>query len=314
MREDQINQAVRFLSDPRTQSASAQERQAFLKQKGLTEEEISAAYSRYRSMEKPHVQQPIYARPAFMDEPILWSAIKSIFSAVGAMAIGVVGYHAYASSTVNDKERSIPGRTDSPAFAMQEGLVTEDKLNEIIKEMEAKQELRHKEVMLALRNVSSSIENDSRVRKAGGSIVIPERTAKETDKVPEGPCDLPLVPEQVEREAVDFECEVQDAIDSGLDGTLLLILSSIESNSRLNKSNPRFNKLEGNKLLIAVGYHDRGEYFELSREDMDRSKSDAREIVEVIKRVRKAPVKTVGLPDAPIVEGFPSMPWIVNHE
>ena len=42
VREDQVSQALRFLSDPRTRSATQQEKEAFLRRKGLSEAEIAA--------------------------------------------------------------------------------------------------------------------------------------------------------------------------------------------------------------------------------------------------------------------------------
>ena len=300
IREEQVRQAITFLNDPRTQSASKMDKESFLRNKGLTELEIAAAFSRQQTtlLGSHGFDQTgtVCVRPAFMDEPILWSAIKSIFSAVGAIAIGVVGYHVYS----NETQKSLSGSTQFPETAVSSGgilqgeerkLVTEEAFLDAIQELTVKQELRHKELMLQLRDVSALLSSSKIGRKPGGSIVIPNTltadlvgnltasSASETVESSEPSASL---------SEADIEREVKNAIENGIDTTLLLVLSSLDNNRKLNKSNPRFKKLERNALMQFVGYTDGDDFLQLMQDEMETSRVNAQRIVADLKRMKAA--------------------------
>lgn len=327
MREDQITQAMRFLADPRTQTASHEQKQDFLRNKGLSDAEVDAAFSRYQAStqtNKPQpINQPIYVRPAFMDEPILWSAIKSIFSAVGAMAIGVLGYHAFLSNDQLEKESTIstPLNTEAGLTSANGRTVSEERLLEAMSELSVKQELRHKELLLSIRELSNSLTSTSIARKPGGAIVLPATSRIEANGDKGVPRDWKRVEEQetshdsaqekaLDHEPLNIEAEVQSAIEQGVDGTLLLILSSPENNRKLNKSNPRFKKLEGNRLVAYAGYADTGEFLELLANRDDQLKINSQTIIEEIRRARKKHSNDQpSFGRSPVGEGFHSAPW-----
>ena len=291
MREDYLTQAVRFLSDPRTRSASQGEKEDFLRKKGLTEDEIRTAFERYQST-KPQNDlsnnQPVYVRPAFMDEPILWSAMKSIFSAVGAMAIGVIGYHMYAKEIASMSPLASHDKADrvNPDGVWMESTkgVSEEKFMDVIQELTAKQELRHKEIMVSIRELSSRLSNISSERKPGGTVVIESVPVSEssTASTSEGIA--------IKRfEDIDVLAEVKSAIETGVDATLLLLLASLDNNKRINLTNPRFKKLSDNTILRHVGYKEEGEFLVLPQTSMDESRIKAQQVLMELRKARDAP-------------------------
>jgi hypothetical protein len=327
IREDQINQALRFLADRRTQGAPLEQKIEFLRNKGLSEQEMNAAFSRYHasihSEKQQAITQPVYVRPAFMDEPLLWSAIKSIFSAVGSMAIGVLGYHAFLSNTQSESGSTIsdPSNSETVVKSIDVGGVSEERLLEAMSELSVKQELRHKELLLSIRELSNSITNTSNARKPGGALVLPaaegltfirgnEMTLPAKSDCEQMSCQDGTAQRAIEEEPLHIETEVHSAIELGIDATLLLILSSPEGNRKLNKSNPRFRKLEGNRLLSYAGYVDTGEFLEISPNRDDKLRRNAQFIIDEIRRARKNRLsdhKSTSRSEPE--EGFQSAPW-----
>jgi hypothetical protein len=315
-RDDRIEQALRFLSDPRTQTAPQKEKEDFLRRKGLNDDEIRAAFSRYDSVSRKDVPpfQPVYVRPAFMDEPILWSAIKSIFSALGAVALGVVGHQAYLGGhEVKDEQNTIASEGQDTS---QEFLVSEDRLQEILREFTAKQELRHKEILLTLRDLTNRIENVSRGRKPGGSIVVSQANETQSSESAEAVHDdanssSPLM-QTMTPEEISFA--LSESVKNGSDTSLLLILQSIDSNRKLNKSNPRFKKLGDSPLLRFVGFEDRGDFFELTMDNLDTARTKARELVSELKKTRDAGrfVENESREDEPKTHVDQQDPWVIN--
>lgn len=327
IREDQINQALRFLADRRTQGAPLEKKIEFLRTKGLSEQEMNAAFSRYHASthteKEQSITQPVYVRPAFMDEPLLWSAIKSIFSAVGSMAIGVLGYHAFLSNTQSEPGSTFsdPSNSEAVVKSINGGGVSEERLLEAMSELSVKQELRHKELLLSIRELSSSITYTSNARKPGGALLLP--AVDEIKFLPGDGMTLPpksdcehischdgTAQRAIEEEPLHIETEVHSAIELGIDATLLLLLSSPEGNRRLNKSNPRFRKLEGNRLLSYAGYVDTGEFLELSQNRDDKFNTNAQKIIDEIRRARKIHLsshKSTGRSETE--EGFQTAPW-----
>jgi len=323
-REDQISQAVRFFADPRTRSASLTEKEDFLRRKGLTEEEIRTAFSRYQSTQPsfdPMQQQPVYIRPAFMDEPILWSVVKSIFSAVGAMAIGVIGYHMYAKELASAASLSPVENSDkvSPDGVWKESskLVCEGKFLEVMEDMAVKQELRHKEIMVSIRELSSRLSTVYTERKPGGSVVIPTSVVALPAHVePSTSSSTPAVPDaklDIMTDDFDLVAEIKSAIDAGIDTTLLLVLSSLDSSRKLNKTNPRFKKLAGNRILKHVGFKDEAEFLELPKSNFEDCRIRAQKVLIDLKAYRD---EAKAQPDQPVVSDCPiavessSQPWL----
>ena len=295
LREDRILQALKFLNDSRTRSATQQEKEQFLRHKGLTDTEISSSFSRANSAIVNSLQssslndaqggtRPLYIPPPIMEEPILWSALKSIFSAVGAMAIGVLGYHIYTEGS----QRKEPGPQlfdhasfkGNESFSQPPSFVTEDALTETIKKLQTDQELRHKELILSIRELSQSLRPQKEgSRKPGSSVVLPG------DELPLMACkeDIPV-------ESVDIPCEVSKLIESGLDSTIQLVLSCEPPHKKLNKSNLKFKKLEGSILLKLCGYNENADFFEY---DGNNSSSRA-SITSVLSEIERQKSKPVG--------------------
>ena len=155
----------------------------------------------------------------------------------------------------------------------------------------------------------TSALKETSVRKPGGSIFLPDSNAiaKEESFVAQ---DAVAGKDQFD-ESMNVSQEVSRALMDGLDGTLLLILSSIENNKRLNKSNQRFKKLEGNKLLAYCGYDDKGDFFELGADAHFRLR--AREVLDEIKlkRRKEVPNETSNVVEAQ-TGSTPGLPWLVG--
>lgn len=272
LREDLVLQALKFVNDPRTRSATQQEKESFLRQKGLTDTEISSSFSRANpaivtslqssSLNDPHGgTRPLYIPAPVLEEPILWSALKSIFSAVGAMAIGVLGYHLYSEGSLKKE----PGPQifehanfkGNESFSQPSSFVTEDALTETIKKLQTDQELRHKELIISIRELSQSLRpKQDCLRKPGGSVVLP------CDEFP------PIANmKDFSIESVDIPYEVSKLVGSGLDSTIQLVLSCEPPHKKLNKSNAKFKKLEGSVLLKLCGYNENSDFFEYEGKD-----------------------------------------------
>ena len=290
VREDQVVQAVHFMNDARTRHASQQEKESFLRQKGLTDAEIAASLAR----SNPATVTSLYIPPPIIEEPILWSAVKSIFSAVGAMAIGVMGYHMYSEGDRKEQSRDQPPSSSSSdalnLYSPPVGAgVSEEKLNEAIRQLSTAQELRHKELLVSIRQLSSRVESISHGgRKPGGSVVPPvEPVVTASAPAVESPVTAVADRVDVTIEDLNLEAEVAEAISNKLDGTINLILCSIDKNKRINKSNARFKKLEGVKLMRFCGYKEGPEFFELQMDQLDTYRANATRVISEIKRQRE---------------------------
>lgn len=335
VREEQVTQAVRFLTDSRTRNATQTEKESFLRQKGLTDAEISAAFARSNAPTVTSLQRsplndpqnpnrPLYIPPPVIEEPIVWSALKSIFSAVGAMAIGVLGYHVYQGTRLphdNDKPQSSNGPSVNSSSSFQPSQYDLQKqLETEIRRITVEQELRHKELLIAIRELSASVEGKVKThRKPGGSVVTDVGVIScenETTVVHE---DVP----DISAESIDLEAEVSKAIDDGIDPTIQLVLSNLDKNKKLNKSNLKFKKLEGNRLLSFCGYSETGEFFELRTDQLDAARNHACTVTEEIKRARESrkqhanPEKKDDPPGVPDIDSetfhqidSPSAPWL----
>ena len=310
IREDQVVQAIRFLRDQRTQTATQQEKEAFLRQKGLTDAEIAAAISRCNppaqsvggNYHESSIQRPIYVPPPIVEEPILWSAIKSIFGALGAVAIGVIGYQYYLESTKKHQLED-PG---SPLSKWKsnadesENAQRIDRLATSVEALKSEQALRHKELILSIRELTNVLKN-SNVRKPGGTVVEADSIAV-TDS-------LPLIEPVIEPilESVDILSEVSSLRESGLDTTLQLVLTSLDKNKKLNKTNPRFANFSGNKLLQLAGFKEGEDFWTLE----EKNSTAIEEILTEIKRQRNSHVETLSVTDTAVGSQPVLPPWLV---
>ena len=312
LREDRVLQALRFLADPRTRSASQQEKEQFLRQKGITETEIAAAFSRANPSTISSLQtsplndptaasRPLFIPPPILQEPVLWSAIKSIFTAVGAIAIGVLGYHMYLEGN-RKKDYDSTECDDAKLFHSHEKnahsscLVDEDRLTEAIKKLQTEQELRHKELLLSIRELSSAINSSSdSARKPGGSVVLKddEETAGKS---------FPIDARVESDEPIDIPAEVTGLIEKGLESTIQLIFSNFPPHKKLNKSNAKFKKLEGSLLLKKCGYVENSDFFEYS-ENQPGSRDSISQILAEIKTQKSNAGKSQNLLAASKADG-----------
>jgi hypothetical protein len=293
LREDLVTQATRFLTDSRTKASNPRDKERFLKDKGLTDDEIAAAFARSSQStvstllnsnynDPSNQSRPLYIPPPIIEEPILWSAVKSVFSALGAIAIGVVGYHLYQKELSPQRSISLPIETKIPAASES---VTQDQLDEAVRRISATQELRHKEIMLSIRGLTSMVEGlGSPVRKPGGSISVRD---DDKDYVFQGKIESTR-PEEVPI-ATEFSLatEVSLAIENGTDIILQLILTSLEKYKKLNKSNQRFEKLGNCRLLDFCGFKDTGDYWELGT-DMETYTLRGKEVISEVLRQRES--------------------------
>lgn len=335
LREEQVTQAVRFLTDSRTRTATQTDKESFLRQKGLTDAEISAAFARSNAStvtslrgsplnDPQNPSRPLYIPPPVIEEPIVWSALKSIFSAVGAMALGILGYHVYQGTQLPqeiDKQQISTGPSVGSSSSFQPSQYDLQKqLETEIRRITVEQELRHKELLIAIRELSTSVEGKGKAtRKPGGSVVTDfgvNSSENETTVVQE---DVP----DISAESIDLEAEVTRAIDDGIDATIQLVLSNIEKNKKLNKSNLKFKKLDGNSLLSYCGYRETADFFELRTDHLDAARNHACTVTEEIKRARESrkqhshPEKKEDPPAVPDIDSetvhqsdSPSAPWL----
>jgi hypothetical protein len=284
IREEQVTQAVRFLADSRTKSASQQEKESFLRQKGLTDSEIAAAISRSnpqttQGLATSTALRPIYIPPPVIEEPIIWSALKSIFGAFGAMAIGVIGYHLYRDSKP-DNEKTEPSSDKWTSNVTNNESATEERIDKLaasIEAMKVEQALRHKELLVSIRELTSSQTCNTR-RKPGGSVVMHD-TCESASSLEMGSDQM-----QQSRESINISSEIASAIASGTDTSLQLILSSVDK--KLNKSNPRFKKFQGNKILQYVGFIEDDEFIRVPIDKIESARGVASDIIEEMKRQR----------------------------
>ena len=253
IREDQVVQAVRFLMDPRTSSSSQSDRESFLRQKGLTDAEIAAAISRAN----PALVQSsshVYVPAPISDEPIIWSALKSIFSAIGSVAIGVVGYHMYAQHPPSEQPTYFPEKKND----------SYEKLSTAISELASLQELRHKEILMMIKSdkgaklgLSLQLPDDAVPVLAPARNALIEDVPKIAVPAPEVSTEVPLletslgekaskpaVPLYMEEPKIDVDVfnmktQVSMLISEKLDSIAQLIASA-KHPRKLNVSNPKF--------------------------------------------------------------------------
>jgi len=302
IREDQVVQAIRFLTDSRTQSASQHEKESFLRQKGLTDAEIAAAISRTNTQSSQPPVRPIYVPPPVIEEPIIWSALKSIFGALGAMAIGIIGYHMYVE-TGSQKDPQSDKSDDLWKKNSNENTISDTndrvlKLENSIESMKAEQALRHKELIIAIRELTSVLSSSPEgQRKPGGSIVLPvlsvENGISKDHHNPESNGEV--------TEKINLEYEVEKAIKSGTDVSLQLILSQIDK--KLNKSNPRFAKFSNDLILKFCGFIEDSEYMYVPAESVGKARDLAASVIAEITRQKQSVTHNVSDP--------PIAPWLV---
>jgi len=104
-REDLISTAVKFLQNPNVQKSSLANRQAFLKKKGLTDEEVQMACERACAVGSPgnneqlqamiqHTAGPLTPPPTFtLPPPSRWSQFRDIINTIAV--IGGITYGLY---------------------------------------------------------------------------------------------------------------------------------------------------------------------------------------------------------------------------
>ncbi|XP_069677718.1 peroxisomal membrane protein PEX14 [Periplaneta americana] len=105
-REDLVNTAVKFLQNPNVQSSSLAHRQAFLKRKGLTEEEVQIACERAGAFDNsgkngqlqtmfqhPPVPPPQHLVPHTLPPPTRWTRFREIANTIAI--IGGITYGLY---------------------------------------------------------------------------------------------------------------------------------------------------------------------------------------------------------------------------
>jgi hypothetical protein len=305
IREDQVVQAIRFLRDSRTQSANQQDRESFLRHKGLSDAEIAAAISRSNAspntFPETAIQRPIYVPPPVVEEPIIWSAIKSIFGAVGAVAIGVIGYQYYLESTKKEDDKRSNDLLSSwqPQSDHQVSVERFDRLAASVDALKAEQSLRHKELILAIRELTNTLRESPRGRKPGGTIVV-DNLSNSTDVVEVSSFPLQrIIDEEIQEEPVDITIEVTKLRETGTDTTLQLVLSSLDKHKKLNKTNPRFEKLKCSKILRLVGFVENEEFWTLENPRQD----EAERVLNEIKRQRQVDNAEQQLP-----------PWLVPKQ
>ncbi|PSN47008.1 hypothetical protein C0J52_15331 [Blattella germanica] len=104
-RENLITTAVKFLQNPTVQKSSLAHRQAFLKRKGLTDEEVQIACERAGAFQSPHNEGqlqtmlqspavPVSSYPQYVvPPPTLWTRTRQILNTVAI--IGGISYGLY---------------------------------------------------------------------------------------------------------------------------------------------------------------------------------------------------------------------------
>jgi hypothetical protein len=112
MREDLINSALSFLSDPKVQDAPLTKKVSFLESKGMTSEEIEEAMARANGKSTGSAQTAIATmahQPIMMQNPppvpvrpsYDW---KDVF--IGAVLAGGLGYGAWTLAKVRQKKKT----------------------------------------------------------------------------------------------------------------------------------------------------------------------------------------------------------------
>jgi len=89
-REHLINTAVKFLQNPRVRPTSLAQKQKFLKQKGLTEEEIELACQKGGAYtdEQNSLSGQLRVSRAYYEKPSIWIKAKDVANLVALFSIG----------------------------------------------------------------------------------------------------------------------------------------------------------------------------------------------------------------------------------
>ena len=167
-----VEQAVRFLSDSRVQNFSKEQKEIFLKGKGLSADEIATA-----------LNQVAVSFPS--SSVNFWSFVLSLTSFVAAMSTGALAYHIWQDWQKIDE----PGGKESSAPPPRE-----------VEQIEAillRQEQKILEQSILLRDIAAALAelqpDERKTRKPGSGIFIkkeefPEPTSPQSqkDEVDEG--------------------------------------------------------------------------------------------------------------------------------
>jgi peroxin-14 len=89
-REHLINTAVKFLQNPRVRPTSLSHKQKFLKQKGLTDEEIELACQKAGAfaLDKSSMSGPLVVARPYYEKPSIWIKAKDVANLVALFSIG----------------------------------------------------------------------------------------------------------------------------------------------------------------------------------------------------------------------------------
>ncbi|XP_046391118.1 peroxisomal membrane protein PEX14 [Ischnura elegans] len=137
-RENIINTAITFLQNPKVQSSPVEHQQAFLRKKGLTEEEIGIAFERSRSLNDQRVVVPppstVVPIPDHLALPLQsrWTKLWDFFNTL--MFVAGVSYSLYYLY----KKYLAPllfGRKEKKPTVEESVIVIQESLNKSIKEM-----------------------------------------------------------------------------------------------------------------------------------------------------------------------------------
>lgn len=96
MREDQINNAVNFLKDPKVQAAPLTKRISFLETKGLTQDEIQEALTRTNNPTTVSPASLPHHSPQQMIQPYNWKDYT-----LAAISVAGLGYTGAALAQVS---------------------------------------------------------------------------------------------------------------------------------------------------------------------------------------------------------------------
>ncbi|KAG8178776.1 hypothetical protein JTE90_022407 [Oedothorax gibbosus] len=104
LRENLVETAVNFLLNPSVKGKPDHPKTAFLKNKGLTDEEISVAFQRAHSQPElsPAQQQPVqqqsltpHSQPYYLRPYSFWARLSSVSSSLIVIAVALYGLHRF---------------------------------------------------------------------------------------------------------------------------------------------------------------------------------------------------------------------------
>jgi Pex14 N-terminal domain/PUB domain len=231
-----VQQAIAFLKDPRIQSAAVSQKEAFLKAKGLSAEDIANAIK--LAGESSGLLPPVMLprSEAVFD---FYGFLLTVGGVLAAMGTGALLYHLW------DEQRK----------------TTEKEELKLLQQIIAKLEHRHVDQMSVLREIQLALLKESAKRKEGVDSMVteiihyPPRTYSRNSQRPTEPPSEQLPALQVlatsprdsaASDSVDIKQLVNALFESPAKPTIQMLLDNLlghpddDKYGRINLSNPRF--------------------------------------------------------------------------